>query len=561
MMLENPTGLWALTAIIAVLILHRLRQRPERRQVSSLIIWKKIERLLTVSPVRQKSRLWLILMLQILAVIGLSLALAKPVWRATRPEPLHLVFLIDNSASMGSLSPYLRNNDPYGPRWNYLMWEIKDMIAKSPSDTTVSLYQVPPLKSFIGLKRQEVNNALESLQQRDIPSDLEAFVALAQGVKGEFYFCSDKLPPDSVIDKLPKKSHLILVGDPYPNQAIIRASATPTQGKEDCYDVFVAVKNYSPDQQSSRIKLDMAYLLNDNVEMKLGHQEMDTPANQSRDAVFRDMFLPKKSVIKISIAPDSPYDLACDNQVVLLPPQPCKVNIAGNDTQALIKALKSIPSVSLDNKSDDNDISIFNGTLPLTLPAKAIIINSSTESKAFWDYQGRLERPLVSAIDTSSPILKYCDPNVFNNIPYARKLLPREKEYIRPVITANNASGDESVLIGEWRKGDRHLVFLNFPLEWRGQNNPTDWTLTPTFPIFWTNLLNYLHPVSQDYTISEGLCNEAESDNNGITVLDTAVPSPEQMPQMEVSRVELGHWPIIAAGLLFLLGWILVKNK
>jgi hypothetical protein len=558
MILENPIGLWALTAIIAVLILHRLRQRPERLQVSSLVIWKKIERLLTIAPVRQKSRLYLILMLQILAVIGLALALARPIWRTTQPEPLHLVFLIDNSASMRDDPPDgMLIKLPKRDRWSVVKEKIKEVITKSTVDTTISLYQALPLKSFVGLKRQEVNNALDNLKQFDVPSDIGSLVALTQGVKGEFYFCSDKLPPDSIMEKLPKKPHLILVGWPSSNKAIIRAAATPVSGKAGYYDIFVSIKNYSA--KTEYVAANAISDINDTELKLLWSEGISFGAGEKKDFLFKDIALSNKTRIEISIAIDV---MLCDNKVLLVPPQPCRVSIAGQDNPALTKALKAIPSVSLNSPPDANDISIFNETLPMTLPAKAIVINSISEAKTFWDYQGRLERPLVSAIDTSSPILKYCDFAVFNNIPYALKLLPKEKEYIKPIITANSVSEDECVLIGEWRKGDRHLVFLNFPLEWRSQNNPTDWTLTPSFPIFWTNLINYLHPVSPDYTLGEGLCNEAESDNNGVTVLDTALPGPEQRPQIETKRVELGHWPIIGAGLCLLAGWLLaVRTK
>ena len=560
MILENPVGLWALTAIIAVLILHRLRQRPERREVSSLIIWKKIERLLTMAPVRQKSRLYLILLLQILAVICLSLALSQPRLTESLREPLHLVFLIDNSASMGS-DNYEHIKAPgtfvKSSRWKFMKDKIKEVIAKSPADTTVSFYQTPPLKSFIQLKRYETSNVIDNIALMEIPSNVESLVSLVHGVKGEFYFCSDKLPSDSILNKFPSKPHLILVGDSYySNRAIIHASATATSGKEDYYDIFVTVKNYS-----SSLPADISVALMNGLGIKLGYQDINLSTNQKKDIFFKDINLPQKPALKIVLYPYYLVDLECDNQVLLLPPQPCRIKTSGKDNPALTKVLKAIPSVSLDSKSEASDITIFNETLPISLPAQAIVTNSIPETKAFWDYQGRLERPVVTGIDTSSPILKYCDSNVFNNISYAQKLLPREKEYIKPIITAGGASGDECVLIGEWRKGERHLVFLNFPLEWHGQANPTDWTLTPSFPIFWTNLINHLHPISKDYTLGEGLCNEAESDNNGITVLDTALPGPEQIPQMETKRVELGHWPIIGAGLLFLLGWILAKRN
>ncbi|MEW6027547.1 MAG: BatA and WFA domain-containing protein [Planctomycetota bacterium] len=550
MILENPVGLWALAAIIAVLILHRLRQRPERKEVSSLLIWKRIEQLLTAAPVRNKSRLYLILMLQILAVIGLALALAKPVWRTTQPEPLHLVFLIDNSASMRVV---YHNNWKITTRLDLMKEKIKEVITRSPTNTTVSLYQTPPLKAFVDLKSNAVFTIINDLESAKIPSDVESLVSMAHGVKGELYFCSDKLPPDDLINKLPKKPHLILVGKPSSNIAIIHASVTSTPNKEDYYDSFVTIKNYSSNA-ADNIFID----LTNKDGVNFGHQEVSLGAGEKRDLFFKNIHLPEKASIEIIL--NNKDDMMIDNWVVLLPPQPCKINMSGKDIQALAKALKAMPPVSLNSQSESGDISIFNETLPLTLPAKAIVINCAPETNAFWDYEGVITNPMITSIDTSSPILKYCDLDVFNNIPYSRKLLPKEKEYVRPIITASGTSGDECVLIGEWRKGDRHLVFLNFPLEWRNQTQTADWTLTPSFPIFWTNLINYLHPLSRDYTIGEGLCNEEESDNNGITVLDTSIPAQNERPQMETRRVELGAWTILSAVILLLLSWILARR-
>ncbi|MBI5778215.1 MAG: BatA domain-containing protein [Planctomycetes bacterium] len=564
MILENPLGLWTLTAIIAVLILHRLRQRPERRQVSSLIIWKRIERLLTIAPIRQKSRLYLILMLQILAVIGLSLALAKPVWRSTQSEPLHLVFLIDNSASMSS--GYYESGENT-TRWELMRKKIRDVIDKSPQGTKVSFYQSPPLESFINIERYAAFNTIAYLELINISSDLESLVSQAQGIKGELYLCSDKLPPDSIINRFSHKPRLILVGTPSDNRAIIRASATPTSGKEDYYDIFATVKNYS-----SRSIKKIAVEWNGWGGETMDSRQVDLEADEEKSLSFKNIYLSDKLGLVITLR--NPDDMKCDNYASLMPPKKYKVSIVGKDNPALKKALTANPSLlkadysSVINETREDtlyDICIYDEILPFSLPKRAVVINSASEKailEGFWEYQGKLARPLVTGIDTASPILKYCDFNVFNNIPYAQKLLPKEKEYIKPIITASSASGDESVLIGEWRKGDSHLVFLNFPLEWRGPANPTDWTLTPSFPIFWTNLINYLHPVSQDYTMGEGLCNEAESDNNGVTILDTALPTPEQIPQIETRRVELGRWPIIGAGLCLLAGWLLaVRTK
>lgn len=571
MILESPLGLLALSAIALVVILHRLRQRPERRDISSLFIWKQIEQYLTASPVRNKSRLYLILLLQILSVIFLSLALAKPVWWITQPESFHLVFLMDNSASMGSAS-FEGSGNTYsviaGGRWAVVKEKIKEVIVKSPADTTVSLYQVSPLKSFIQLKRYETFNVINNLILMEIPSDVETLVSLSRGIEGEFYFCSDKFPPESVLNKFSQKPHLILVGQPSDNKAIIHAAATPTQGKparldtwsggEDYYDIFVTVKNYSS-RPANNIAIDVISTFKDSSDKVLGHEKINLDANEKRDLFFKDVHLPEKPRLKIVL--DNKDEMMRDNEVWLMTPDPYSINIIGKKSPALIKALKSIPSVFLDDTSSYHDITVFNEILPITLPAKSIIINSITEGKPFWNYQGKTANPVVTGIDTSSPILKYCDLNVFNNIPSAVKLLPVEKEYLKPIIQAKSSDGEDCVLFGEWQKGEQQIIILNFPLDWRSETNPVDWTLTSSFPIFWTNLINYFHPLSKDYTLGSGLCNEEESDNNGISVIDTAKPSADNAIKKEIKRIDFTNWLIFTAGILLLLSWILGRTS
>ncbi|MFH0888577.1 MAG: BatA domain-containing protein [Planctomycetota bacterium] len=561
MILESPLGLLALSSIALVVILHRLRQRPERRDIGSLFIWKKIEQYITASPVRKKSRLYMILFLQILSVIFLSFALAKPVWRITQPEPLHLVFLIDNSASMGSAS-FEGSGNTYsviaGGRWAVMKEKIKEVIVKSPADTTVSLYQVSPLKSFIQLKRYETFNVINNLTLMEISSDVETLVSLSQGIKGELYFCSDKLPSESVLNRFSQKPHLILVGQPSDNKAIIHAAATPTPNKKDYYDIFVTVKNYSS-RPANNIAIDVISTFKDSPDKVLGHEKINLGTNEKRDLFFNDVHLPEKSRLKIVL--DSKDEMMRDNEVWLMTPDPYSINIIGKKSPALIKALKSIPSIFLDDTSSYHDITVFNETLPVTLPAKSIIINSIPANNLFWNYQGETINPVVTGIDTSSPILKYCDLNVFNNIPSAVKLLPVEKEYLKPIIKARGLDGEDCVLLGEWQRGEQQMIILNFPVEWRSEIDSVDWTLTPSFPIFWTNLINYFHPLSKDYTLGSGLCNEEESDNNGISVMDTVQPPANNDIKKEIRRIDFAPWSIFTAGILLVLSWILGRTS
>jgi len=600
MIFENPLGLLALSVIPLIILLHRFRQRPHRQNISSLFIWKKIEEFLVAKPIKRKSYLYLILILQILSVILLSLALAKPVWRVSQPEPLHLVFLIDNSASMGSDNYKPRDSATFVKvnRWELMKEKIKEVIVKAPQNTIVSFYQPPQQKSFIRLNRSETLDVINHLTLMEIPSDIESLVSATADIKGEFYFCSDKLPSESILSRFDQKPHLILVGEPSGNEAIINAAATPTPGKEDYYDIFVSVKNYSL-KYPGKIKIDLIGLLNKKAEMKFASQEIDVGANETKDIFFHDIHLPEKLVLKIVLNSNSAGDMMCDNSVWLMPSPKDKINIAliGKSSPVLLKALRAIPYVLVaysptnddSSKNDKYDVCIFNEIVPSNLPQKVIVIggisNILTENQKFWKYEGKLPNPIIQKIEISSPILNYCAQDIFNTTPWAVRLTPTEKEYLKPIMQAKGTNGEDCILLAEWQKGNQQLIIINFPIDWRTDTNPNDWTGTPYFPIFWTNLINYLCPESEsklnNYILYRtgktvenniyfrtgwfdngpgiNLCDEQESDDNGITLIDTAIPSIDNLSGQKVKRIDLDNWSILTAGILLLLSWILMK--
>lgn len=99
----NPAGLWALLLALPVLATHILRPKRTERQVSSTMLWQRMDKPVTASaPWQRLTPSWLLL-LQLLAVVALAMLLANPV----RVEPAalanHTVFLIDSSGSMAAV--------------------------------------------------------------------------------------------------------------------------------------------------------------------------------------------------------------------------------------------------------------------------------------------------------------------------------------------------------------------------------------------------------------------------------------------------------------------------
>ena len=101
--LANPAGLALLGLAIPVVLLHILRPRRQSVTVSSTFLWRSLERPVSSASPWQKLRWSLLLIAQLLAVVLLAVAVAKPVRLEAATLSEHTVFVIDASGSMASL--------------------------------------------------------------------------------------------------------------------------------------------------------------------------------------------------------------------------------------------------------------------------------------------------------------------------------------------------------------------------------------------------------------------------------------------------------------------------
>ena len=70
--------LWlGLLTLPAILLLHLLRERSKRQPISSLELWRWLEKELRGPRLRRLPVTW-VLLLQLLAALGLNLALSRP---------------------------------------------------------------------------------------------------------------------------------------------------------------------------------------------------------------------------------------------------------------------------------------------------------------------------------------------------------------------------------------------------------------------------------------------------------------------------------------------------
>jgi hypothetical protein len=165
-----PIFLWLLAALPVVVLLHFLRSRTRRVDVSALFLWEQARQL--AERRRRWSPTWSLLA-QLLAVAAAALALAQP--DLVREGPADLVVVLDGSASMAAI-------DPEGSRRERAVAAALDAAAEAGRVALVragleAVLVLPPT-----LDRNELREALDAFAPGDVTADLARGVALARSL-------------------------------------------------------------------------------------------------------------------------------------------------------------------------------------------------------------------------------------------------------------------------------------------------------------------------------------------------------------------------------------------
>src|SRR5437762_12055943 len=97
-----PLGLAALPLLGIILALYLLKLRRPQAPVASLHLWGSLTRDREANSLWQRLRVSTLMLLQLLALLVLILALARPWVSTSEPVGRHAIIVVDVSASMAS---------------------------------------------------------------------------------------------------------------------------------------------------------------------------------------------------------------------------------------------------------------------------------------------------------------------------------------------------------------------------------------------------------------------------------------------------------------------------
>jgi len=213
----HPLGLFALLAVPIVIGLHLFRRRFRRHVVSAVFLWEAQDRAPIAGrkrePLHTSPSFWC----EVLAALLLALAFAGPRLFGAG-EAVHMVAVLDASASMGALTPD-------GSVADEARAEIAERIESLPRGSRVTIVASGPRPRVLAGPAafvQEASSKLEEYEPTAARHDLSSSIALALQLAGDgmVMLVTDRYEPE----RWPEEIEVLSVGRAADNIAITNAT-------------------------------------------------------------------------------------------------------------------------------------------------------------------------------------------------------------------------------------------------------------------------------------------------------------------------------------------------
>ncbi|MBI3928314.1 MAG: BatA domain-containing protein [Armatimonadetes bacterium] len=338
MSLLEPAALAWLGLVPVLLALYFMKLRRREAPIPAVFLWKRAAREARVDSFFQRLRVNLLLLLQLLALIGLALALGRPYVLSPGSVSEKLVLVLDVSASMQARSGA-------STRFELAREEALRLAREAPRGTEIMLVaagrQARVLLPFT-TDRTLALRGLRELEPEDAEGDLSVLRSLVVSIAGshpraEIFLLGDELSEGPLHPRM----RFLGFGEAADNVAVTAFHLTPDRSR---LLVFAAFESYSEQVQNLT-----ARFLRGGREIR--SRRIVLPAGSRRTVVF-----PVESDgppdFEVSLAPDDA--LSRDNRAYAIAPrvEPLRVVLRGSTSRFLEKALLSIPEVRLFRHSD-----------------------------------------------------------------------------------------------------------------------------------------------------------------------------------------------------------------
>jgi uncharacterized membrane protein len=478
----NPAGLLFLLGIPVVILFHLLKIRRQQVQVSSTLLWTDSLRDQQASAPFRRLKPNLLLLLQILAILLLAAAMARPVRMVLASGYARNVFILDVSASMQA-------RDVAGSRFATAKQDVLDAVDHlKPGQQAMLIESGQEARVLVPFTEDHraLRQALQRLQPLDVvgrPS--EAFRLAQANLQVGGGPAAVEVFTDGAFDlpALPNMGGAAVRWHRYGQRGRnIGITAFETRkahfGAYD-YQAFLSVVNYSGDPATFDLTLTL-----DAMPLKT---ERVTLGPEVKRAFVIPFTQEGGGILRAEVNADD--DLSIDNRAVaVLPaPHPVRVLLITSGNAFLEKALAADPQVQVETGSLEQigkggayDVVILDSVPVRTVPpGRYVFINTLPEGTSL-RLQGRVDDPPIIDWDRNHPAMRYLDLS---------KVAIQEAMRVRPMGSGRAlVESNLTPLIYALDERGMKAIFVGFNLY------KTDFPLRVAFPLFVSNALRWLHP-------------------------------------------------------------------
>ncbi|TMQ15221.1 MAG: VWA domain-containing protein [Candidatus Rokuibacteriota bacterium] len=482
----SPLAFAAFALSLPLVLLYFLKVRRRERRISSLLLWDAALRDREASTFFQRLQRDPLLVLQILALLALTLALARPIVTVIGEGARKVVVVLDVSASM-------KARDVSPSRFDVARSDAAQLVRRLGEAAEVMVVEAgvqPTVTAALSRDHDRALAAIRAAYARDLPNRLPEALRTARALVGgdpraEIHVFTDgAYQLGSTPETTDPRVRWIGVGRRSQNVGITNLSVRKSYTGSFDYQAFVSLVNYTPESQTFDFSLE--------VDGRTLAEKSVTLEPSVRRSVVLPFTHNGGGAVAARLHIDD--DLASDNVAwaVLPPPRKIAVTLVSPGNLFLEKVLKTDPQVALDVKTPDQyaggmgeaDVVVVDSTAPPRVgPGRFVFVNTVPADVPI-EVLGRIEQPTIMDWDRQHPVMRHVE---FAKVAIEDALRLRPLSAGRPLVEAVGGP-----LIYALEEQDRKAVVIGFDLF------KTDFPLRVAFPLILSNTLRWLHPAALD---------------------------------------------------------------
>ncbi len=508
-----PALLGFLGLIPIVVLLYILKLRRTEVIVPTTMLWLKSLQDLTANAPFQRLRKNILLLLQILILLALATALARPFVRAEGVTGTNICMLLDCSASMQTV-------EAGGTRLDLAKEKARQMaqdLRGGDKMMVVSFAEKAEVLCELTDNRSRLRSAIDSIEATDTPTKVRDAMLVAHSLqRGSAEFRVEGLEelPEAGgldlrvvivgdgniadLDKVGTRAinvTFLQIGESVDNAGIVAFSdRAPPEGVGP-RQAFVLVHNdhFEPLETTLSLYFDGELI---------AVEEVEVPPGKDGEVVFAHGDL-GEGLLRAEL--DHEDCLAVDNTAWLALRPAAFINVLlvaqGDSISAyyIKRALMLEPRVELSAVTPENyadtdefDLIIFDNFAPETLPQGSLLFFNALPPVPGLESHAGIEQPPILAKDSEHPVMRFLNPAAVGIVQALQVDLPPGARSL--------LSTEGGPLIADVSRGGQQILLVAFDLA------ESNWPWHLSFPLFLQNIVTWVprSALAQEKSVETG---------------------------------------------------------